>query len=115
MKKDKLIWPTLIEDIDIENKVIEHIEIKTITECTIEDLLHEIEFEFPRISNILSLLVGHKEFEIEMNKLLIDDRGNRKGFSKHILNSLMRLSEAHLKKYGKLNISDTILYKDQFK
>lgn len=50
-----------------------------------------------------------------MNKLLIDDRGNRKGFSKHILNSLMRLSEAHLKKYGKLNISDTILYKDQFK
>lgn len=69
---------------------------------TIYGWLAEIEKEIPRISTKLSLLIGHKEFEIAMNELMIDSRGDRQGFSKHMLKCLFELSKAHTEKYGVL-------------
>ena len=68
----------------------------------IVECLHLISLRFERISTKLQLLLGAPEFEIEMRKLVVDDRGNRAGFPKQVLTELLRLSALHTERYGHL-------------
>lgn len=102
VERKPLIWPILFEDFDEPKEVVEHIELKTNTE-TIDDILFEIEFRHPHISNKLKLLLGHPEFEIEIRKLIIAERENRAGFDKTIFSLILKLYELHHEKYGLLS------------
>ncbi len=108
-----LNWPKIIPHTE-EVEEAECIEIN-FEATTIEALLHEIEFDFPHITKKLSLLVGHKEFELEMQNLLIDTRGKRQGFPKKTLEDLVKLSNAHAIKYGKFISNTGNYYVDQYR
>jgi hypothetical protein len=70
---------------------------------TLEELLSELSVSFSRIAKRLTLLVGTSEFDVELTKLIIDDRGGRQGFPPDVLGILLQLSLRHTEKYGKLN------------
>lgn len=104
-KMEKTPWPILIHDFDVDQDpeaFIEHIDFGVNLNC-IETILFEIEFRHKHISDKLKLLIGHPEFEIEIQNLLIDKRKNRKGFDPLITTCLLKLNELHIKKYGLLN------------
>ena len=65
----------------------------------IDSILHEIEFDFPHVSNKLSILKGHPEFHDELRKLIISDRPNRQGFPKRIMVFLLKLDRLHAEQY----------------
>lgn len=99
-EKKPLVWPTLNLEFGEDNN-IEHITIGS-TNPSIEDLLFEIEFNYPHISEKLDLLKGHPEFEIEIKNLIVNAREDRNGFPKPILNNLLKLYKLHQEKYGVL-------------
>ena len=76
-------------------------------EC-LESLLEEVGFDFPHVVPKLKLLIGHPEFEMGINKLIVDDRGGRQGFPPRIMSLLLKLSKLHTEKYGHMagNVSD---------
>jgi hypothetical protein len=82
----------------INKEIIEHIEI-TINLESIEHLLAEIEMYYPHVTNKLMLLIGHKEFDKEIGKLIITDRNDRAGFPKPVIDYLLKLSLLHEEKY----------------
>lgn len=96
--KKPLVWPTLI---DFDKPIVEHIQYQS-ERLTFAELLFEIECEYPHVSKKLELLIGHPEFEMEMNKLLIPDRIGRQGFSKTALSNLLKMSKLHTETYGQL-------------
>lgn len=69
---------------------------------TIEELLDNIAALYPHVAYKLKLLLGFREFEIEINNLLINDRNNRLGFDKSTFSNLIKLYFAHINKYGNL-------------
>lgn len=97
--KYPLIYPELI---DPDKPIVEHIHYP-IDKLTFDDLLFEIECDYPHISKRLELLIGYPEFEMEMSKLLIPDRPGRQGFPKQVLSNLLKLSKLHTEKYGHLS------------
>ena len=107
--KKPLKWPVLIDHIDDQYNVLEHIELKTNVE-SFDELLFEVEMVHPHVAHKLHLLIGYPEFEIEMNNLMFDTRQNRQGFSKFILNHLFKIYNLHVKKYGKLTSVKTDLW-----
>ncbi len=107
--KEPLKWPVLIDHIDDQYNVLEHIELKTNVE-SFDELLFEVEMVHPHVARKLHLLIGYPEFEIEMNNLMFDTRQNRQGFSKFILNLLFKIYNLHIKKYGKLTSIKTDLW-----
>lgn len=70
---------------------------------TLEELLSELSVSFSRIAKRLTLLVGTSEFDVELTKLIIDDRGDRQGFPPEVLGILLQLSLRHTEKYGNLS------------
>lgn len=98
IEKIPLVWPKLFDNLEQHKENIEHIEFKT-NMNSIAEILFEIEFRHPHISNKLKLLLGHPEFEIEIKNLVVSERENRAGFDKLILNCLMKLYELHRDKY----------------
>lgn len=100
-EKKPLVWPTLNFEVE-EDKHIEHIHLK-LDESSIEQLLFEIELEYPHVAKKLELLLGYPEFEIEMQQLIVNQREGRQGFAKSILSHLLKLSNLHYEKYGMLN------------
>ena len=70
---------------------------------TLEELLSELSVSFSRIAKRLTLLVGTSEFDVELTKLIIDDRGGRQGFPPGVLGILLQLSLRHTEKYGNLS------------
>lgn len=103
LKKEKqpLTWPTLNFNVGEEEEIIEHIHLK-VDESSIDQILFEIELTHPHIAKSLGLLIGHKEFEMEMHKLIVSEREDRQGFKKSIMNLLLKLSNLHYDKYGML-------------
>lgn len=55
----------------------------------------ELEAQFARISTQITLLWGYPEMDTFFNKLWIDDRGNRAGFPKAVMEDLMFLASLH--------------------
>lgn len=100
-EKKPLVWPTLNFEVE-EDKHIEHIHLK-LDESSIEQLLLEIELDYPHVAKKLELLLGYPEFEIEMQRLIVNQREGRQGFAKSILGHLLKLSNLHYEKYGMLN------------
>lgn len=52
-----------------------------------------IEENFPKIADKLTLVWGHPECLAFLSKLIIDQRGNRKGFNPEVMNELILLVE----------------------
>lgn len=107
LKSDKkpLIWPTLNLNLP-EEETVEHIHLKT-DESSISQILFEIELTHPHIAKSLQLLVGYKEFEMEMQKLIVNVRSDRQGFKQSVMNLLLKLSSLHYEKYGILTEQKT--------
>src|SRR5687768_3904802 len=65
-----------------------------------EEALSVVHGSFPRIANSISNLWGKVEFDVYMEKLLIDERGGRAGFPLDIADALLRLSRMHAESFG---------------
>ena len=107
MNTTDLEWPTLF---DPDETKIEHvddvIDIMPIAtqKNTLEDALHELEFLNKRLAGKLELLVGFPEFELEMQKLIVDDRGTRQGFPKETFQLLLLIRSLHEERFGLMMI-----------
>ena len=67
----------------------------------IDDLLRVIrEGGFERIANAIATLWGDKACDPYLDKLIMDDRGNRQGFPQDVLSAIMKLAVEHHKKFG---------------
>lgn len=66
----------------------------------IDDLLRVIsDGGFDRISKAIATLWGDKACDDYLDKLVVDDRGNRQGFPKDVCSAIMKLSVEHSKKF----------------
>jgi hypothetical protein len=54
-----------------------------------------IEKRFPHIAEKLSLMWGTPDFSEFLNKLMIDDRGNRQGFPPEVIDEMLFLHLVH--------------------
>ena len=59
------------------------------------DGMTELEKKFPRIVEKLTLLWGHDGVSTFLSHLLIDDRGDRQGFTGDIMAEIMFLNNLH--------------------
>ena len=67
----------------------------------LDDLLRVIsEGGFDRIAKAIATLWGDKACDEYLDKLVMDDRGNRQGFPKEVLSALMKLSVTHHQKFA---------------
>jgi len=107
-----LIWPE-ITGIQEQEPVIKKTVFETKVHKTIEELLNEVAVEYSHISEQLMLLIGHVEFEMAISKLIVNNRTDRAGFPKNILNCLLTISQLHTEKYGHLgnNVNGTITWR----
>lgn len=95
-----LTWPTLFGSEELDEPIVEHIEIKTDQE-SMGELLFEIEINHSHVAAKLRLLIGYPEFEIEIQNLIINNkRLDRQGFSKNVLDCLLKLYHLHVEEYG---------------
>lgn len=98
--KQPLTWPTLFGLEELDEPIVEHIEIKTDQE-SMGELLFEIEINHSHVAAKLRLLIGYPEFEIEIHNLIINSkRPDRQGFSKLVLDHLLKLYHLHVEEYG---------------
>ncbi len=54
-----------------------------------------LETNFPRIVESIVLMWGHRELDIYLTRLAVDERGDRQGFPPEIISDLMFLSQLH--------------------
>ena len=94
-----LEWPEIDFNFQENQEIMEHITMG-VKEDSFESLLDELEFQFKHVASSLKLLVGYPEFEIAIQKYIVDDRGGRQGFPKETMSLLLKLSGLHTKKYG---------------
>ena len=99
LPQEVLTWPEINFEFDQGQEKIEHFSFRLKEDC-FNSLLDELEFEFKHVSDSLRLLIGHPEFEIVIQKLIIDDRGDRQGFPMKTMSLLLKLSKLHTEKYG---------------
>lgn len=67
---------------------------------TKDELLQIIEDgNFKRIADSIRFLWGNKECDDYLNKIIIDDRGNRAGFPFAIGNALLALHKMHMEEF----------------
>jgi hypothetical protein len=59
----------------------------------------ELEANFARIVTQITLMWGYPEMDTYFNKLWIDDRGDRAGFPKAVMEDLMFLASLHQAAY----------------
>lgn len=59
----------------------------------------ELEEKFARIATQITLMWGYPEMDTYFNKLWIDDRGDRAGFPKAVMEDLMFLASLHQAAY----------------
>ena len=55
---------------------------------------------FPQIAKRVEMMWGHPELDAYLNKLIIDERGNRAGFPAEIITALLALSKQHLEHFN---------------
>ncbi|MGH6690084.1 MAG: hypothetical protein ACREF4_05320 [Gammaproteobacteria bacterium] len=59
-----------------------------------------LEAKFPRIAETVRDLWGRPELDRYLDRLLIDDRGNRHGFPPEVVEALLALSRQHSERFG---------------
>ena len=106
-EKEELVWPNIFFEDEIIQPPDLPDQFTKPPKKTIPELLSEIALEYPKVATRLMLCLGTPEFEMEMNKLLIDDRHGRQGFPPDIMKLLLLLSSTHTEQFGHLlNPSD---------
>jgi hypothetical protein len=81
----------------------------------------ELEAQFARIATQITLLWGYPEMDTFFSKLWIDDRGNRAGFPKPVMEDLMLLASLHqaahpqnpTTPYANRGLSEDIYYRNR--
>lgn len=66
----------------------------------------DLEKQFPRIAQQITLMWGAPDFPKFLSSLMIDDRGDRKGFPKEVLEEMLFLHTIHDAKVGRSAASD---------
>ena len=107
-KDGKLVWdndvfptqefPTLIETYEHEPESVPNAFSKppnALEEISIAADL--VKHKYPRIYERIEATWGSIELDTYFDRLIIDDRGNRNGFPKEILNALLVLAKANRK------------------
>lgn len=61
----------------------------------IKDNINFIREIYPRIAEAIELTWGTMECDAYLNKLILDERGDRQGFPVAVLGALLQLSMAH--------------------
>lgn len=61
--------------------------------------LRLIEQQYPRIAAEIRDRWGTEQFDLYLDSLLIDDRGNRSGFPPDVAEALLTLSSEHTRRY----------------
>ncbi len=62
------------------------------------DSISELEKQYPHIAKQLCAYWGDDIFENYANKLIIDERGDRQGFPREVIEEVLFLYQLHLKK-----------------
>lgn len=95
-------FPTLMDMEEPENE-IEHVlakkrpnDLEEISAAS--ELLKE---KYPRIYERIEATWGSPELDSYFDRLIIDDRGNRNGFPKEVLNALLLLAKSNRKELPK--------------
>ena len=65
-----------------------------------EEALALVARNYPRIATQIRELWGRVQFDVYMEKLLIDERGGRSGFPLAVADALLRLSRVHAECFG---------------
>ena len=53
--------------------------------------------QFPRIGEKISLMWGYVELQKHLSSIILDERGNRDGFPKPVLDALVEIHRRHAK------------------
>ena len=106
-KDGKLVWdcnvipssefPTLM---DMEEPVHELVNPPKPPPTDLEEVFHAAELikeKYPRIYELIEATWGSIELDTYFDRLIIDDRGNRNGFPREILNALLLLAKSNKK------------------
>jgi len=92
---DKLTFPPLLSDAEIEAGRKPHPG----SGPPVYDPWPPLEAKFPRIAKTVRELWGKRELDDYLDRLLIDDRGNREGFPPEVVEALLALSHRHLERF----------------
>lgn len=103
-----LEWPNLFFEEEIVNPPDLPDQFTVLPEKSVGELLAELSQRYEKVAMRLILCEGTPEFEMEMNKLLIDDRHGRQGFPPEVMAILLKLSVAHTKEFGNLLNPDDV-------
>lgn len=112
-KDGKLVWdndvipstdfPQLMEMDVLENELILPNMRKPLND--LEEVFNSaeiIKIIYPRIYERIEATWGSTELDLYFNRLIIDDRGNREGFPKEVLNALLILAKANRKEFAEI-------------
>ena len=92
-----LDWPELIfEEPEQPKKPTTHQ--KTLDELEAEAKA-TVAAAHPRIAKLIDLMWGTWEADVYLANIIVDDRGNRKGFDRPVLGALMTLAQVHKQKF----------------
>lgn len=74
-------------------------------ELTEDEVLEEakklIASQMPRIHKMIELMWGYpKEFDDWIEKMWLDDRGDRQGFPPPVMSALTKIHNIHIKRFG---------------
>lgn len=93
-----LVFPTINYDFDREPTGATATP-KAVTQDYTE-LLAALRDRLPRIADRIQAVWGYPECDQYLNRLIIDDRGNRQGFPADVLTLLLRLSVMHASQFS---------------
>ena len=101
----KLVFPELFEELKVPESEYINDPLKKKPELTEDEIYVEsmaiIQAQMPRIHKLIELLWGDKkEFDTWIDKIWLDDRGNREGFPPKVMSALHKLHNIHIKKFG---------------
>ena len=105
-KNAGLVFPPLLDEDEVD-RLVPHREMihgEPVTPPNDEVLTAEavamLKSLFPRIHDRLGATWGTSQCEVYLDRLILDDRGDRDGFPPQVLSALLVLQRVHAKQFG---------------
>ncbi len=99
-----LKFPELLEELKVPDSefIGDSLKKKELTEDEIvTESMAVVEVAMPRIHKLITLMWGHpKDFDPWIDKIWLDDRGDREGFPPLVMSALHKLHDIHIKRFG---------------
>ena len=101
----KLVFPEIFEEFKVPESEFINDPLKKKRELTDDEIYVEsmqlIQMKMPRIHKLIELTWGDKkEFDTWIDKIWLDDRGDRQGFPADVMSALHKLHTIHIKRFG---------------